>query len=70
LTSTRLERCAQSRGEWPGVRRTFLEGLAGMEECVGGSIREEPRDEEPMGDRFGRGERMGGDMSEGLRRGG
>lgn len=19
-------RCAQSRGEWPGVRRTFLEG--------------------------------------------
>jgi hypothetical protein len=43
-------RRAQSRGEWPGVRRTFLRGLAGIEVCVGGGAR--PED---IGFRFGMG---------------
>lgn len=44
------ERRAQSKGEWPGVRRTFLRGFAGMEVCVGGGAR--PVD---VGLRFGSG---------------
>lgn len=50
-------RRAQSSGEWPGVKRTFLRGLVGMELCVGGGAREEDMLE---GARFGRGDRMGG----------
>lgn len=49
------ERCAQSSGEWPGVRRTFRRGFVGMELCVGGGAREEEG-----GPRLGRGERRGG----------
>jgi len=32
-----LTRCAQSRGEWPGARRTFFDGRdeGGREEVVG-----------------------------------
>jgi hypothetical protein len=48
---------AQSRGEWPGVSKTFLRGLVGMEVCVGGRASEEELFD---GERFGRGERMGG----------
>jgi len=51
---------AQSRGEWPGVRRTFLRGFVGMAEWVGGGAREE---EEFDGPRLGSGERVGGAMS-------
>jgi len=60
-------RRAQSRGEWPGVRSTFSRGLVGIELCVGGRAREELDFE--VGERFGRGERRGGDMrlSEGWR---
>lgn len=43
-------RRAQSRGEWPGVSKTFLRGFAGMEVCVGGGAR--PVD---VGLRFGKG---------------
>lgn len=35
-----LVRQAQSSGECPGVKRTFLRGLEGMELCVGGVARE------------------------------
>ena len=37
-----LTRCAQSRGEWPGARRTFFEGReeGGREEVVGARERE------------------------------
>ena len=54
-------RRAQSSGECPGVRRTLRRGLVGMELWVGGGT----RDEKPLdgGPRFGRGERIGGDMS-------
>lgn len=54
-----LDSFAQSRGEWPGVSRTFLRGLAGMEVCVGGGARE---DDAVAGVRFGigRGPRLGG----------
>lgn len=54
-------RRAQSRGECPGVRRTFRRGLVGMELWVGGGA----RDERPLdgGPRFGRSERIGGGMS-------
>lgn len=51
-------RRAQSRGEWLGVRRTFLRGLEGMEVWVGGGAREGAASEEE-GLRFGRGERLG-----------
>jgi hypothetical protein len=53
------ERRAQSSGLCPGVRRTFLRGLVGMELCVGGGAREK---EEAVGVRFGSwmGERIGG----------
>jgi hypothetical protein len=53
------ERRAQSRGLWPGVRRTFFRGLVGMELCVGGGAREK---DEFVGVRFGSwmGERIGG----------
>jgi hypothetical protein len=54
------ERRAQSNGEWPGDRTTFLRGLVGMELWVGGGAR--LAKEEEVGVRFGRGERMGGDM--------
>lgn len=62
-----LVRRAQSRGEWPGVRRTFLRGLEGMEVCVGGGVREEEGGEvderlEEAGVRFGSGPRGGGDI--------
>lgn len=50
------ERCAQSRGLCPGVKRTFLEGLEGMEVCVGGGA--SPK-EELGGVRFGTGPREG-----------
>lgn len=53
-------RRAQSKGEWPGDKRTFLRGLVGMELWVGGGAR--LAEEEEAGVRFGRGERMGGDM--------
>jgi hypothetical protein len=61
LTDGELQRRAQSRGEWPGVRRTLRRGLAGMELCVGGRAREddEAEEEEDGGPRFGRGERGG-----------
>jgi hypothetical protein len=49
---------AQSNGEWPGDKRTFLRGLVGMELWVGGGARLAKE----VGVRFGRGERMGGDM--------
>jgi hypothetical protein len=52
------ERRAQSNGEWPGDRTTFLRGLVGMELWVGGGARLAKEE----GVRFGRGERMGGDM--------
>lgn len=53
------ERRAQSRGEWPGVRRTFFRGFVGMAECVGGGAREK---ELVVGVRLGSwtGERGGG----------
>lgn len=51
-------RCAQSRGECPGVRRTFRRGLVGMELWVGGGARVEGLLD--GGPRFGRGERIGG----------
>ena len=37
-----LTRCAQSSGEWPGARRTFLEGRedGGREDAVGASERD------------------------------
>lgn len=41
-------------------------GFAGIDVCVGGGA----SDEEAVGDRFGRGDRMGGDMRSGERRGG
>lgn len=54
-------RCAQSSGEWPGVRRTFCRGLEGGRVCVGGGLREE--EEEDGGPRLGRREnRDGGSM--------
>ncbi len=55
------ERRAQSRGEWPGVRRTFLRGFAGTAECVGGGAREK---DALVGVRLGSwtGERRGGVM--------
>ena len=66
------ERRAQSRGEWPGVNKTFLRGFAGMVVCVGGGAR--PLDE---GLRLGKGVvRDGGGIKEdaweggGLRLGG
>jgi hypothetical protein len=55
-----LVRRAQSRGEWPGARRTFLEGLVGMAVWDGGRAREE---DSAGGPRFGRGlGRDGGGM--------
>ena len=51
-------RRAQSRGEWPGVRRTFLRGLRGMVECVGGGASELVLCEDGL--RFGRGRRCEG----------
>lgn len=54
------ERRAQSKGEWPGVRRTFRRGFVGMDVCVGGGAREE---EVLGGPRLGRGDRVGGAMS-------
>ena len=62
LTLGEEERCAQSSGEWPGVRRTFRRGLVGMELCVGGGAREDER-EGASGPRLGRGERMGGGIN-------
>jgi hypothetical protein len=52
---------AQSRGEWPGVRRTFFRGFVGMEVCVGGGAREKVL---AVGVRFGSctGERERGDI--------
>ena len=52
---------AQSRGEWPGVKRTFFLGFVGMELCVGGGAREK---EFAVGVRLGSctGERRGGAM--------
>lgn len=54
-------RRAQSKGEWPGVRRTFFRGLVGIAECVGGGANE---NEDFVGVRLGSwiGERMGGDI--------
>lgn len=60
------ERRAQSRGEWPGVRRTLRRGLMGMEVCVGGGRREPEEGCEEGGPRFGTGHRVGGAMSPGL----
>jgi len=62
LTSGDEVKRAQSRGECPGVRSTFFRGLVGIEECVGGNVREEEVD---VGARFGRGERLGGAMRPG-----
>lgn len=50
-------RRAQSRGEWLGVRRTFLEGLLGMELCVGGGKRDDVEDWVVGGPRLGSEER-------------
>lgn len=56
-------RRAQSIGEWPGVNFTCLEGLAGLEECVGGGARVEV-----PGARLGTGrERFGEGAGEGRR---
>lgn len=56
-------RRAQSIGEWPGVRCTCLEGLVGIEECVGGGARVEV-----PGARLGTGrERFGEGADEGRR---
>lgn len=56
-------RRAQSIGEWPGVNFTCLEGLVGIEECVGGGARVEV-----PGARLGTGrERFGEGASEGRR---
>jgi hypothetical protein len=52
-------RRAQSRGEWPGVRRTLRFGFVGGAEWVGGRARDE---DEFGGPRFGRGPRDGGAM--------
>lgn len=38
---------AQSRGEWPGFRRTFWRGLGGIRSCDGGVRRDE--EEEVVG---------------------
>jgi hypothetical protein len=48
---------AQSRGEWPGVKRTLRFGFVGGAEWVGGNAREE---EDVGGPRLGRGPRAGG----------
>lgn len=53
-------RRAQSRGEWPGVRRTFLRGLEGGAECVGGSVRDEELVVVEGGPRLGRREEREG----------
>lgn len=56
-------RRAQSIGEWPGVSFTCLEGLVGIEECVGGGARVEV-----PGARLGTGrERFGEGAGEGRR---
>lgn len=54
---------AQSNGEWPGERSTFLRGFVGMELCVGGKARDEDEKVEPVGVRLGCGERIGGEIN-------
>jgi len=62
---------AQSRGEWPGARRTLRLGLEGLVVCVGGGASEEDGgarvEREGVGPRLGRG--LGRDGAEGKREG-
>lgn len=53
-------RRAQSKGECPGVSKTFLRGFAGMELCEGGNARDDEEVLADGGERLGRGERRGG----------
>lgn len=67
-----LTRCAQSRGEWPGARRTFFEGreeggredVVGAREREGGTRREEAAEGggRRVEDGLGGGGRDGGSM--------
>lgn len=57
MASGLLERCAQSRGECPGVNWTFSRGLVIVAVRLGGRARDEF---DASGARIGRGEREGG----------
>jgi hypothetical protein len=58
LISGLLERCAQSKGECPGVNRTFCRSFVGIAVRLGGGARDEF---DITGGRFGRADRGGGE---------
>jgi hypothetical protein len=67
LASGLLERCAQSRGECPGVNWAFSRGLVRIAVRLGGRARDEF---DASGARIGRGEREGGGDRELMERSG